>query len=190
MARPTRTQIEDGVVALLADLVTTRVVDTVRPHNGEMGAERVDDILRGLGGRVPGVLVATEAAKFEGMQVQRRLVRRTIDVALYLVSGAQSTREDRTRRDIYAILDATLERLTGALLAADPGVELGHLAPVSEEVMHHDDRLCVWRQVWQLSVEAELAARPAPAVAEVGGRVRLDEDGDGALGLTLEASTT
>jgi len=173
MALPVRTQVENAVIALLKDLETSRKVRTVRPYNGELAAPKSEDILRALNGQLPGILVATENGEYHGVQVQRRCYRREIEIALYLVSGSQNAREERTRgaNQIYAMEDAAFARLAGVKPVLDEAVAVGHLVPVSEQVIGHDPVVCAWKQTWRLMVEVERLEPAAPAVTEAVGEL-------------------
>jgi hypothetical protein len=181
-----RTQVNEAIVAMLAGLAGGGLVRTVRSYEGELGHEDVEDVLRTLSGIAPAILVAVEQAAFRGVDVRRRTYRRDLLIVLYMVSVSQKTPEARGD-ELAQIEDAVLAILLGAkpLLV---GIPCGVLVPVSGDVMAHDPTICIWRQLWQIAVESELAELPAPNVVEVDGSLNAPSDGDHAADPLLQVS--
>lgn len=183
MALSVRKAIEDAIIVQLGDLVTGGKVRTVRPYSGELAKGEAEDVMKALNGLAPGILVSTTHGGYRGIAVNRRRVRRDIDIPLYLVNVSQSSPEDRVRGDggIYELEDLVLERLTGVKL--DLGavvVPIGHLEPIAVEVKAHDTNACIWVQTWRITVEAEQRDAPAPNVTQVVGSLNAPSEQDSA----------
>lgn len=194
MTTSVRTAVEDAVIDLLEDLRSPSGVKVVKPYAGEMGTGKPEDITRALNGVSPGILVATERGQFQGISVARNRYRREIEISLYIVTSGQRSREARQRGDnqIYEIVDSVLSRLIGVkpdLGLDDDAVAVGHLEPVSEDVLLHDPVLLVWKQTWAITVECQLAEPPAPDVTEVVGSMAPPLVDGGDLGPVVGAST-
>lgn len=174
----TRTRLEDAIVGLLKDLVKPLGLRTVKPYAGEMGTGAAEDITRALNGLAPAILVSTDRGNYKGISVSRDAYHRDIELILYLISGSQSTREDRLRSEgqIYDMGEAILARLIGVHPDLGPGVECGHLEPVGEEEIAHTAQIAVWRMTWTLSVEVELADKPAANVTEALGQIGSEDE--------------
>lgn len=187
-----RTRVRDAVLARLKVLEgssSAGAVRTVRAYAGELGGEDADDLMATLNGIAPAILVAVEKGAFRSIQVQRRKYRRDLAVVLYLVSVLQSKPEARDEQ-IAEIEDAVLALLTGLKLElAGDVVPHGVLEPVAEDVMVHDATVCIWRQHWMVTVEAELAAAPAPNVVEVLGGLNAPSEEDNAGDPIVQVST-
>lgn len=192
-ALPIRTRVEDAVVELLRDLEQKRILAAVRPYAGELGAQEPEDVMRVLNGKTPGVLVATTSGRFRGVDARRRRWRRELEVHLYLINNFPSSKEDRVRRaaaGIYALEDLALARLCGAKLELGDDVAAGHLEPVSEEVLVHTPDVCIWRQVWSITVEVDREDALEPDITEYLGKVNLPSEDDNAADPIVQVQNT
>lgn len=184
-----RSAVRDSIVELLKGLEGAGVVRTVRPYAGELGGEEADDVMEALNGIAPAILVAVEQGAYRGIDVRRRSYRRDLSIVLYLVSTLQTKPEARDDQ-LGEIEDRVLALLTGAKPELGAlAVPHGHLEPVSEEVMVHDPTVCIWRQRWQITAQAELAEPPAPNVAQVDGKLNAPSEDDNAGDPIVQAST-
>ncbi len=177
-----RTQVRDAVIALLQPLKTAGTVAVVRKYAGELGGDEADDVMRALNGCAPGVLVAVEQGAYRGVDVRRRKYRRDLAIVLYLVSVSQANPEARDEQ-LAEVEDAILALLSGANPTIGTGetvVPHGVLVPQAEEVMVHDATVCIWRQRWQITVDAALAETPAQNVAQVVGSLNAASEDDNA----------
>ncbi len=179
-----RARVRDAVIALLQDMPGKI---PVRAYRGELGAKE-EDAMRALNGMCPGILVSIERGGFRGVQVQRRRYRWDLAIVLRLASSMQSTREDRDD-ELAELEDEIIARLTGALPALDGLVPVGHLEPVSDEVWVHTPEVCIWEMVWKLTVEVELAEKPAAPITETLGRINAPQDEDNAADPIVQVST-
>jgi hypothetical protein len=178
MTTSVRARLEDAVIERLQALREPAGVKTIRPYAGEMGIGKPEDITRALNGVRPGILVSTERGSFKGMATSRDRYHRDIEIALYLVTGGGTTREDRQRGDnqIYEIADSVLHRLIGIRPLLGDDVAFGAFEPVGEEVLLHTPELLVWVQTWNISVTCDLEEEPAPDITEVRGRITVEDD--------------
>lgn len=178
-----RTQIENGVVAALEDLLAETLGGTsegylraIKAFNGESKP----DFRLALGGRLPGVLVATARATYGKPDVSRVRATMRLDVDVYCCSNSMRSREARTQGaqtagdpdpdpGIWALMEDVLNRLMGL----DLGVAgAGELIPLEELPIEQADDMCVWRQRYYLDADVLRPAEVEEDLTAIGTRLR------------------
>jgi hypothetical protein len=180
----TRADIEDGVIRLLAPLLQVHL--TTEPptsvtggpggylnflgyYKGELeglsGEDAQEQARRRLSGRVPGILLATGRGNHIASNVQRRLVRKSLDVHVIIFSASMRTYEARARGTgadpgLYAIADDVFDRLMGT---KPPDVDgAGKLIAGQEVLELIHESLSAIRVVYQVEAFIEAVKVPSP----------------------------
>jgi hypothetical protein len=146
-----RTQIEDGVIALLAPLVGP-VVRGARPWQGEI-TEDMKDPWRAFQTQGPAILVKTTDATFEPVQLMRKRVRGTYTVEVTVVSPSQRSPEEAARDDVVgggAGAYLIMEEIQALLVGARPVPGSSPMEPTGEQ---HQPLKRTDLQVWRLDYE-------------------------------------
>ena len=141
----------------------------VGPYNGEIDqTDGPEDFLRLMRGQFPFVLVSATSSVVRSESVQRTRFNRVISFELYIGSDHMRTREDRLRKDvaaqvnpnadpgIYQILDHCLDLLAGNDLDIDC---VGYFSPGTEQVLLQEEGFTVWRQQYNVQVDARVNKR-------------------------------
>ena len=153
LAPDVRERLEDAAIKRLLPMRLERggACACVKEYAGEF--ERLqedaaaDDIKRAVGGRVPALLVAAGAGRYESLSVTRRREIGTLEFEVMVVAASLRSREARQRGGdgVYAVMRDVRDLLHGIELEVE-----GCSAPklLTEEPMLHSTDLCVWKMTF------------------------------------------
>ena len=174
-----RTRLERAVLARL-EKYSQRAggyLEALDPYNGEIDeVQAVDDIIRALRGRTPGVLVLVGTCTYENVSVRKAQLRAEYRIEILCSSKHWRTDAARNSGDVAsqgtAQADPGINRILYDVRTALYGRRLGiagagRPVPVLEQVVVQAPELTAWNAIYEIKMrigqDPESAGAPVPA---------------------------